>query len=471
MACIIAAPSSSSGKTLLSVILSAWAKNNQLNLQPFKIGPDYLDSQLLTSVSQRFCRNLDLILCKEKWINETFYKYGGLADLTLIEGVMGLFDGIGSTSKGSTADIAKQLQLPIVLTINARGQAASLGPLVKGFRDQDPSLEIAGVVLNHVNTERHKLLLKEVLNSIDVNFLGSLPTRNELKLPSRHLGLIPAQEIENLEERIGSWQQIANDNLDISMFRKLLKAPQRIETSIDLTKITNHENVSFLKEYPVAIAEDKAFHFRYPETKECLEALGMPTISWQAIENEPIPKEAKGLIIPGGFPEQFAEQLSQCSKSINSIKDFYGKFPIYAECGGMLILGKSLTDLDGKAHSMTGLLPFNARKGQLKVGYRKLEGLTNSLILREKDILYGHEFHYWETYPLKERVPKLAMAISGNNANNFTHPWEIKGWNLPPRKEGWCNNLLHASWIHLHWPTATNVPKAWLSAVINTSNN
>ena len=151
MACVIAAPASGTGKTLLSILLSSWARNSKQEIQTFKIGPDYLDPQQLSAVSKRACRNLDMILCGSNWVKESFYGFGGSADLTLIEGVMGLFDGIGSSEEGSTAAIARLLQLPVVLVVDARGQAASLAALVKGFQSQDPQLELAGVVLNHIN--------------------------------------------------------------------------------------------------------------------------------------------------------------------------------------------------------------------------------------------------------------------------------------------------------------------------------
>tara|TARA_Y100001968_G_scaffold324902_1_gene365213 strand:- start:69 stop:1460 length:1392 start_codon:yes stop_codon:yes gene_type:complete len=458
MPCIITAPSSGSGKTLLSLVLTAWANDKGLSIQPFKVGPDYLDSQLLSAVSKRTCRNLDLVLCNKSWVKRSFNTYGATAELVLVEGVMGLFDGIGSSHKGSTADIAKHLNLPIVLTINARGQAASIAALVKGFQNQDPSIRLAGVVLNQVNTQRHKELLIEVLDSINVKVLGSLPKDTALALPSRHLGLIQANEIKDLYKRIDSWIQIAEKYLDLHEFQKLLKAPEnsKEQTIHSHTGIIN--NQKSLENYPIAIAEDKAFNFRYPEIKEYLESLGMPLINWMPTKNEPIPDEAKGLIIPGGFPEQFAEEISHASKSLKSIQIFFGKHPIYAECGGMLLLGKSLQGLDGKSYPMSNLLPFNAQKGSLKVGYRTLRALKDSLILNKGDELIGHEFHYWEVNNINSK------SIRNDDYKSF-YPWEIEGWKINSFQEGWANNHLHASWIHLHWPSSSKIMVKWFEAV------
>ena len=194
------------------------------------------------------------------------------------------------------------------------------------------------------------------------------------------MGLTPAHEIIDLEKRMEVWAKMAEENLNLEIFKNLLKAPIHKQNPISLT-IKNEKNAGFENEYPIAIAEDNAFHFRYPETKEYLEALGMPLITWKPTENEPIPIKAKGLIIPGGFPEQYAEQLSTATRALKSIKAFYGKCPIYAECGGMLLLGNSIKDLKGNSHLMAGLLPFDAEKGKLQVGYRQLKSLSNTLIL------------------------------------------------------------------------------------------
>ena len=311
MACVISAISSNSGKTLLSLLLISWLKSINKTVQTFKVGPDYLDPQQLTAVSKKACRNLDLVLSGESWVKENFDHYGGLTDYSFIEGVMGLFDGIGSSSKGSTAELAKVLNLPVVLIVDARGKAASLAALIKGFREHDKELKIAGVVLNNVQTPRHEKILFEVLDQINIKSLGSLPLCKDLYLPARDLGLAPAHEILDLDIKVKKWTSIAKDYLDIESFRKLLLPPE-----------SNNKTVSFLPKkesgfmHPIAIAEDEAFHFRYQETRELLEDNGMPTITWKPLENEQIPKEARGLIIPGGFPEQHAYQLSNSKTSL-----------------------------------------------------------------------------------------------------------------------------------------------------------
>ena len=449
MACVISAISSNSGKTLLSLLLISWLKSINKTVQTFKVGPDYLDPQQLTAVSKKACRNLDLVLSGESWVKENFNHYGGLTDYSFVEGVMGLFDGIGSSSKGSTAELAKILSLPVVLIVDARGKAASLAALIKGFKEHDKELKIAGVVLNNVQTPRHEKILLEVLDQINIKSLGSLPSCKDLYLPARNLGLAPAHEILDLEIKIKKWASIAKDHLNIESFRTLLLSPESNKKTINLLQKKESAVI-----HPIAIAEDEAFHFRYQETKELLEGNGMPTITWKPLENEQIPKEAKGLIIPGGFPEQHANQLSNSTISLNSIKMFSKKFPIYAECGGMMLLGKSIFDLEGREHAMAGILPFKAKKGNLKIGYREATTKNNSPITTPGNKLIGHEFHRWE-------------IINESYNSSIKKLWDIKGWNMEIKNEGFCNHLIHASWIHLHWASSPLILENWKRSVMN----
>ncbi len=450
MACIISSTSSNSGKTLLSLLIISWIKSINKTVQTFKVGPDYLDPQQLTAVSKKPCRNLDLILSGKEWVKESFNHFGGLSDFSLIEGVMGLFDGIGSSSKGSTAELAKVLNLPIILVVDASGKAASLAAIIKGFKEHDKQLKIAGIVLNNVQTPRHKKILLEVLNQINIKSLGCLPICKDLKLPTRHLGLAPAHEILDLEFKVKKWASIAREYLDIENFKNLLTSPKIKDKRIKYSS----RNDSVLL-HPIAIAEDEAFHFKYQETKELLENNGMPTIKWKPLENKEIPKEAKGLIIPGGFPEQHAKQLSNSKTSLESIKIFSKKFPVYAECGGMMLLGKSIFDLEGREHSMAGILPFKAKKGSLNIGYREAISKNNSPITSPGKKLIGHEFHRWE-------------LVNETYNEKFKPLWDVKGWNIDRKNEGFCNHLIHASWIHLHWASSPKIIDNWKKSVINS---
>lgn len=448
MACLIAAPSSGSGKTLLTLSLIAWARQQGQSIQPFKVGPDYLDPQLLTAASGRPCRNLDLSLCGEDWVRGSFLRHGSTADLAVVEGVMGLFDGIGPSSDGSSAAVAAALQLPVVLVVDASGQAQSLAALVRGFQQHDPSLRLAGVVLNRVSSPRHRELLDAVLEGIDVPLLGSLPRNLSLELPSRHLGLAPAHELERLEGRLEAWASLAQEHLDLGALLPLLQPPSSRVPPLDSLNAEppNGTSRSLL---PVAVAQDAAFHFRYPEMQESLEALGMPVLSWSPLADEAIPEEATGLILPGGFPEQHAAALSECKQSLTALRHWFRQRPLYAECGGMLLLGQTLTDLEGRAHPMAGVLPFGARRGNLQVGYRQLTATADSLLLRKGERYVGHEFHRWSL----ETVGKEESL------------WQVEGWRSQRREEGWNLNNVHASWVHLHWGGCSTISCRWRAAL------
>ena len=288
MACVISATSSNSGKTLLSLLLISWLKSIGKTVQTFKVGPDYLDPQQLSAASNKACRNLDLILSGKQWVIESFNHFGGLTDFTFIEGVMGLFDGIGSSSNGSTAELAKVLGLPVVLIVDARGKAASLAALIKGFREHDNELNISGIVLNNVQTHRHEKILLEVLDQINIKSLGCLPSCKDLYLPTRHLGLAPAHEILDLEIKVKKWASLAKEYLDIENFKKLLLPPKFKGKPINFLQKKESTLI-----HPIAIAEDDAFHFRYQETKELLEMNGMPTITWKPLENKKSQRKQK----------------------------------------------------------------------------------------------------------------------------------------------------------------------------------
>ena len=446
MTLLIAAPCSGSGKTLVSLLLAAVAAQRQQGLQSFKVGPDYLDPQLLSEAAGRSCRNLDLNLCGEPWVRKAFHGYGGVCSMALIEGVMGLFDGIGSTEEGSTAAIARLLHLPVVLVVDAGGQAASLGALVRGFRDHDPTLNLAGVVINRVNSARHRALLQDVLDRLGVALLGCMPRTDALQLPSRHLGLAPAHELDDPTQRRQAWADLAEQHLDLGTLAPLMQAPTAGPSVF--ADIPPGRGPSL----PVAVAADAAFHFRYPETGELLEHLGMPAVPWSPLANTAIPKEAKGLILPGGFPEQHAEQISQATESLNSLRQFCHQRPVYAECGGMLLLGRQLSDLDSKAHPMANILPFDARRGRLQVGYRRLKPREDGLLVRKGEEVAGHEFHRWE-------------LDDPRGADDGSVLWEINGWRVSQRPEGWNKRTLHASWVHLHWASCSTICFRWRAAL------
>jgi len=443
MPCLIAAPASGSGKTLVTLALSALARRRQCSIQTFKVGPDYLDPQLLSAASGRPCRNLDPLLCGESWVKRSFSLHGGSSELCLVEGVMGLFDGKGPSSEGSSAHVAQLLNLPVVLVVEASRQAGSLAALVRGFRDHQSDLSIAGVVLNGVGSERHEALLREALASLAMPVLGALPRHPCLELPSRHLGLLPAHELSDLNARLDAWADLAERHLAIDALWPLLEAPAPTALASSAARPTGEA-------VRVALASDAAFHFRYPEATELLEEQGLEVVPWSPLADEDLPQHCRGVILPGGYPELHAEQLACSQRSLGALRmAARDGLPLYAECGGLLLLGRSLLDQQGEAHAMAGVLPFNARRGSLSLGYRDAEVSRNTLVLKAGEVVCGHEFHRWQ------------LESSAAEAESL---WQLEGWGSPRRPEGWGGATLHASWLHLHWGGCPQIPQRLAAA-------
>jgi cobyrinic acid a,c-diamide synthase len=469
--CLIAAPCSGSGKTLLSLALAAVARQRGLRLQPFKVGPDYLDPQLLSRVSGLACRNLDPLLCGEDWVERCFHWHGGRADLALVEGVMGLFDGLGSGMAGSSAAVASQLDLPVVLVVEASRQAASVAALVRGFRDHGQTVrprpvQLAGVVLNRVGSLRHRRLLAEALASIGMPLLGVLPSHPALALPSRHLGLQPAHELEDLAERQAQWASLAEEHLNLERLWPLLQPPRPpADPQNPIQWRLAQESPAEAEPLPLAVASDAAFHFRYPEATEFLEALGIRPLPWSPLADAPLPAHCRGVLLPGGYPELHAGQLAASRTSLRSLRQaaLRGQ-PIVAECGGLLLLGESLDDPEGTPHGMAGLLPFRASRGDLSLGYRKATARADGLLVRRGEILSAHEFHRWQLQP-PDRPPNRPLPReSGPTVGGREGLWQVEGWGVASRIEGWTAPNIHASWLHLHWAGCPAIPSRLAAA-------
>ena len=206
-------------------------------------------------------------------------------------------------------------------------------------------------------------------------------------------------------------------------------------------------------------AEDNIFHFQYPETKEFLSEIGIPLISWSIYDDEEIPNEASSLIIPGGFPEKYADHISNATKSLNSLRKFRKNGFIYAECGGMMILGDFIKDENGNNHKMSGILPFRTKKSKLSVGYRYVEGLKDTPIIKQNQIIRGHEFHYWE---IENNLSEIDLR-KAEDQKKLSSPWKTKSWETEYKNEGYFDEKLHASWIHLHLPSSPEVAKNFIA--------
>ena len=465
MGLIIAAPQSGSGKTLLSLCLVAALQQRGLTMQTFKLGPDYLDPQLLAALSGRPCRNLDPLLCGEPWLRAAFHYWGRSTDACLVEGVMGLYDGLGPSQEGSTAHVARLLNLPLLFVVDASRQGASIRAVVAGFRQQDPDLSWCGVVLNGVGSPRHRQLLKAALEPTGLPVLGCLPRSKAMALPSRHLGLLPPAEIRHFQAHCDQLATIGERHLDLARLLPHLQASRGapgpspfLATSTPQVPPTCHQpRPSTTGAGPLlAIARDQAFCFLYPEQREWLEHWGARTQSWSPLADEPLPKETTALVLPGGYPELYGAALSQAGRSLRALKLAHDRgLPIYAECGGMLLLLRTLHDLDNRPWPMADILPGTARHGGLQLGYRRALACGISPVVRPHEQVTGHEFHHWQlTSDHGHRLQPTSLSTL----------WTLSGWGVPSRNEGLAHGRLHASWLHLHWSGCPQVPRRLVAA-------
>ena len=471
MGLVIAAPQSGSGKTLLSLCLAAALGQRGLTLQTFKVGPDYLDPQLLAALSGRPCRNLDPLLCGEPWLRAAFHHWGRTTDACLVEGVMGLYDGLGPSQQGNTAHVARLLNLPLLFVVDASRQGASIRALVAGFRQEAPELAWCGVVLNGVGSPRHRQLLKAALEPTGLPVLGCLPRCGAMALPSRHLGLLPPGEIRNFQARCDELAAMAERHLDLARLLPQLQAshgttgpsPFLVTGTTDAPPVPHRPRRSGGVPGPLlAIAQDQAFCFLYPEQREWLEHCGARTHTWSPLADEPLPQGTAALVLPGGYPELHGAALAQASHSLRALQLAHDRgLPIYAECGGMLVLLHTLHDPDHKPWPMADILPGTAHHGTLQLGYRRARVCGASPVVRPREQVTGHEFHHWQWAP---PPADGQQEINGKTISALSTLWQLSGWGVPTRNEGLAHGRLHASWLHLHWSGCPQVPRRLVAA-------
>ncbi len=380
---LIAAPSSGAGKTTATIGLLRALHKRLYNVQAFKAGPDYIDPKFHELATGRASINLDRFFCDTNEISKLFALYSDTAQVSVIEGVMGLFDGYDE-KKGSSADLAKTLKIPIILLVNGASVAYSIAALLYGFKNFDPELNIAGVIFNKVSSASHYKIMQEAAKSVGLTALGHIPRKNDIIVPSRHLGLNIDTKYRFIEYADMLAEHIEK-YVDIDLLLEKTKVQISRQSSIDKADKIN-------KSFRIAIAHDEAFNFIYPETIRLFETYG-ELVFFSPIADKQMPI-TDYVYLPGGYPEFYLKELSSNKSMLNSVKDYAdnnGK--ILAECGGMLYLCKSMIDKNGQSHSLVGFLDMQAsmQNMKLKLGYR---------MFTYKDVIYkGHEFHYSSLMP------------------------------------------------------------------------
>ena len=451
MAIVIGAPASGSGKTTVTLGILAALKGRGLHPQSFKVGPDYIDPLFHQAITNLPCRNLDPFLTSEPYVKRCFAHHSWGRSGAVIEGVMGLFDGkvnLGSNQPdwASTAHVARILNLPIVLVIDAAKMGRSIAALVYGLTHYDPRLQIAGVILNRVGSPRHGEILREALRSLSTPVLGAIPRDDTIHLPSRHLGLIPVGELSTFQSIQIQLATLAEHCLDWDQLLPLIQSDCDRTVSHNVPdQLTRTQPGSPLK---LGIAWDQAFNFYYADNLDLLRQQGVELSFFSPLKDGFGPVQScHGLYLGGGFPEIFAAELSeQILRSPYPIS----LPPLYAECGGLMVLGRSLTDLKGNTYPMLNQLPIQVQiNPKLTLGYRWATALRSTPALTAGQQIRGHEFHRSSVLP------------------QSPHP--IYQWDQTT--EGWATDRIHASYLHLHWGDHPQLIARFLQTVQDRSRS
>ncbi|SDW74468.1 cobyrinic acid a,c-diamide synthase [Amycolatopsis xylanica] len=428
---VIAAPASGQGKTTIATGLIAALSARGLTVSPHKVGPDYIDPGYHGIAAGRPGRNLDPFLVGEERIVPMFLhgvRTPRQADVAVVEGVMGLFDGMAAQPEfASTAHVAKLLRAPVILVVDGSSQGASVAALVSGFRDFDEHVRLGGVILNRVASDRHEAMLTAALKDIGMPVLGVVRRRAEIATPSRHLGLVPvAERAAPALETVRTLSELITESVDLDAVLALANtAPPLPGPAWDPAEAIG----SPLPGRPrIAVAGGEAFTFSYAETAELLTACGAEVVPLDPIHDPALPAGTSGLVIGGGFPEVHAQRLAGNAELRADVRRLAREGgAIAAECAGLLYLAKSL---DG--HPMCGLIPTEAEMHpRLTLGYRRAVAVTDSCLAEAGTTVHGHEFHRTVCTPAAGERPAWNRAGHG--------------------PEGFVDGAIHASYLHTHW--------------------
>ncbi|MFC9234310.1 cobyrinate a,c-diamide synthase [Streptomyces decoyicus] len=449
---VIAAPSSGAGKTTVATGLMAAFAEAGLVVSPHKVGPDYIDPGYHSLATGRPGRNLDAYLCGPERIAPLFLHGAAGADLALVEGVMGLFDGAsGMGELSSTAQVAKLLRAPVVLVVDASSQSRSVAALVHGFASWDPEVRLAGVILNKVGSDRHEQLLREAMDSSGVPVLGALRRDGRAGTPSRHLGLVPvAERRAEAVESVGELAARVRAGCDLQALLALAHTvPELPDAAWDPAAEPAPPGGAAATAKPlIAVAGGAAFTFSYAEHAELLAAAGAEVAPFDPLRDEQLPPGTQGLVIGGGFPEMYAPDLSANAPLRAEVAALAASgAPVSAECAGLLYLSRSL---DGKP--MCGVLPAESRMTErLTLGYREAVALRDNALAAAGTRVRGHEFHRTVLEP----------GAGADPAWGLTHPER--------RLEGFVSGGVHASYLHVHWAAEPSLAGRLVASAAQTA--
>ena len=494
---IIAAPQSGSGKTTITLGLMEYFRRRGLTVAPFKVGPDFIDPGYHRLVCGRPSINLDGWICPPEFVRETFLHHSAGADFAIIEGVMGLFDGIsGQSDQGSTAHVAKITGAPVVLVVDARSQARSAAALIKGFDEFDPRIRLAGVIFNNVASDGHARILREAMESLagGTPALGFIPREERLHIPSRHLGLLTADENPLSEEFLDHLAEVVRDHVDLGLLwmigtpgstdldlpfgydggssrggeresRIITIGTGAAEGRCYIFDSDDGETSAPAPAIRIAVARDEAFCFVYEDNLRLLRDAGAEIVPFSPLRDELLPADICGIYLPGGYPEIFAETLKANRGVMEGIKNAVeGGMPVYAECGGFIYLSEGVEMIE-RGHvdtvhggdvnyadlsPMIGIFPARARMRSRRkaLGYREVEFTRETPLGPKGRIARGHEFHYSE-------MGKMPASVE--------RAYRVRKSGIDLGEEGYSYNNCLASYVHLHFGSCPGMAESFVA--------
>jgi cobyrinic acid a,c-diamide synthase len=449
---VIAGTGSGVGKTTVTIGLMAALKKQGYVVQGFKCGPDYIDPTYHTAVTGRPSRNLDSWMLRPEMVKDIVIQGSSGADISVIEGVMGFFDGKDPTNNaGSTADISIITKSPVVLIVNCASMARSAAAIVKGYQVFDPETNIVAVIANRVGSVGHFQLVKQAIEQeCGIPVVGYLQRDADLSIPERHLGLVPSIERGELEPFFEKLADRVEETVDVDQLFQLAEAPELIVEESQFGR----------KQEPIvriAVAKDAAFNFYYQENFELLEAHGAELVPFSPLAGEVLPDDIDGLYIGGGFPEEFAEELAARTEVKLSIKAaIESGLPTLAECGGFMFLTEAIETTNQQKNDMVGVIPGSVKMQSklVALGYREITGGAGNFLLAGDVKAKGHEFHYSTFQPNEEFQP--AYYTKGMRGT---------------KQEGFMQGNLIAGYTHFHFGSCPEMVENWINRCKENKTN
>ncbi len=433
---LVAGVRGGSGKTLISLgIVAAWRRLGY-RVAPFKKGPDYIDAAWLSSAADAPCRNLDLFLMPERVVVQSLVGSTGDADVAVIEGNRGLFDGMDAVGSYSTGELAKLLETPVILAVDATKATRTVAAVVFGCQQLDPQVPLRGVILNQVAGPRHESVLREAIETVSgLPVLGAIPRIPRQLFPERHLGLVPPTEHDQLASAVQEAADVAEEYLDLNAVLELARQAPALETPEEQQAVREHKPALAVR---IGVFRDAAFQFYYPENLEALAREGAHLVEISPIRDATLPN-VDALYIGGGFPETLAPALAQNRSFLDSLRSKIERgLPVYAECGGTVYLGEKLR-YDEREYPMVAALPvtFAFRDKPQGHGYTELETVERNPFFSVGEAIRGHEFHY--TY------------MESSAGKNLTFAFQVRrGHGYDGERDGLCHRNVLACYTHVH---------------------